>query len=578
MRNSQPTAPDATLPILLVAGFLGAGKTTLMRALIGDAFARGIRVGVIVNEFGVADVDSNLLAEADAEMLDASRAVAPVAAGKKSSSTLWPTPDVLPRQSRRRPFGRGFGRMFGRRRSGDHARCRDRRRIVAAGARRRSGRGCRCFAFAANARGGRTVAVDAAPNRPGRLAGFEQVRLGGEIQSLENRRQSGEAALQISEEFLRECNAGGRIERATKGAFDFAPLWGDALHGAERERAQTALEAAPHAHYQTVNVPVPKALERAKFEASLAALPPQVWRAKGFVRLRENGEERLYVMQFVGGELGGLSGEETHAQWEIAPFDWPADRASQPALDAGFYRAATRPRVARTRFRRTRNHEVIIETPADIACAPSAFATRFSWARTTAARNNSAGCGARTCATPPGNLLLQYGFDRARPPQGVIGASAYQLRLLPDECPRERVIALWGFGFWYGELDESGERGIFIGRAAFEPRWSAHITPPGNAWSPAPIHAATRPPHSKLERQQARVLLKGALNWIAHYESWALAHLGETERCRQLQAWPQSSARIVPPGEFARAWAALAGRLDEPAKSQAQPSSVAEIL
>ncbi len=75
-----------------------------------------------------------------------------------------------------------------------------------------------------------------------------------------------------------------------------------------------------------------------------------------------------------------------------------------------------------------------------------------------------------------GNLLLAYGFDRARPPQNVIGASAYQLRLLADEThPRERVIALWGFGIWDGEWAQDGSEigGIFIGRADFEPRWSA---------------------------------------------------------------------------------------------------------
>ena len=161
-----------------------------------------------------------------------------------------------------------------------------------------------------------------------------------------------------------------------------------------------------------------------------------------------------------------------------------------------------------------------------------------------------------------GNLLLNYGFDRARPPQEIVGASAYQLHLLADEiCPHERVIALWGFGFWFGKLDENGEGGIFIGRSAFEPRWSARALPPQNAWSPAPMNAATAPPHSKFERQQTRVLLRGALDWIAHYESWASGQLGQAERARQLEAWPQSGARTVPSDEFVGAWAALAGRL-----------------
>ncbi len=61
--NNQP------IPVLLVSGFLGAGKTTLMRHLIMDAHARGLKISVIVNEFGQADIDSHILKEADAELI-----------------------------------------------------------------------------------------------------------------------------------------------------------------------------------------------------------------------------------------------------------------------------------------------------------------------------------------------------------------------------------------------------------------------------------------------------------------------------------------------------------------------------
>ena len=169
---------------------------------------------------------------------------------------------------------------------------------------------------------------------------------------------------------------------------------------------------------------------------------------------------------------------------------------------------------------------------------------------------------------PGGNLLLNYGFDRARPPQGTVGASAYQLRLLADEThPRERLVALWGFGLWYGEwaLDANGNLSeigaIFLGRAEFEPRWSARVLPPSNVWSPSPLCAATRTPDSRAARRQSRLLLAGALRWIADYESWALGRLGQAERARQLDAWKQTRATPTPPAEFAPAWRALAGRL-----------------
>jgi G3E family GTPase len=55
------------VPILLVGGFLGSGKTTLMRRLIVDAQQRGLKIAVIVNEFGATDIDSNILRELERE-------------------------------------------------------------------------------------------------------------------------------------------------------------------------------------------------------------------------------------------------------------------------------------------------------------------------------------------------------------------------------------------------------------------------------------------------------------------------------------------------------------------------------
>lgn len=163
-----------------------------------------------------------------------------------------------------------------------------------------------------------------------------------------------------------------------------------------------------------------------------------------------------------------------------------------------------------------------------------------------------------------GNLLLQYGFDRARPPQKIVGASAYQVRLLPDEHhAHERVVALWGFGLWYGEWAPDGNEigGIFIGRGNFEPCWSARALPPQSAWSPAPIHAATGAPQGWNERRLARALLGGALAWIADYEDWALARHGHAERIRHLEAWQSGRRAPIAPDELAGAWRAMAGRL-----------------
>ncbi len=54
------------VPIVLVSGFLGSGKTTLVRHLLADARRRGLRAAVISNELGELGIDLSLLANDDA--------------------------------------------------------------------------------------------------------------------------------------------------------------------------------------------------------------------------------------------------------------------------------------------------------------------------------------------------------------------------------------------------------------------------------------------------------------------------------------------------------------------------------
>ncbi|MFI5314498.1 MAG: CobW family GTP-binding protein [Myxococcota bacterium] len=49
------------VPALVVSGFLGSGKTTLVRHLLADAQARGLRLAIVSNEFGEVGIDRALL-------------------------------------------------------------------------------------------------------------------------------------------------------------------------------------------------------------------------------------------------------------------------------------------------------------------------------------------------------------------------------------------------------------------------------------------------------------------------------------------------------------------------------------
>ncbi len=58
---AAPAGVTKRIPALVVSGFLGSGKTTLVRRVLDDAQQGGVRAALISNEFGELGIDKALL-------------------------------------------------------------------------------------------------------------------------------------------------------------------------------------------------------------------------------------------------------------------------------------------------------------------------------------------------------------------------------------------------------------------------------------------------------------------------------------------------------------------------------------
>lgn len=173
------------------------------------------------------------------------------------------------------------------------------------------------------------------------------------------------------------------------------------------------------------------------------------------------------------------------------------------------------------------------------------------WLRGAELMHQQCWCWGQDVRRPEGNLLLEYGFERSRPPEGVSGSSRYTLH-------RDGAnLALWGFGAGYAV---EGCGGIYVNRYCFVPRWLADRAALDPVWR-AEQMASLRRPFTRREIRRSRRLLRSLIRWIATYERWVESACGPHYRARTLASWHRTS---IPAACLALEWELLARHVEEP--------------
>ena len=299
--------PFETLPLILVAGFLGAGKTTLMRRLITDGHARGLKLCVVVNEFGAMDVDGHILREASAELMLSIEGGCACCSGQDDfrdtilEIALRPQnekPDVI------------LIEASGLADPGLLLEILSMPELLS----RVSITKIICVADAARA------PEYSQPDFALSNLVTNQLRLADLI--LLNKSDLADAeTLNALQNQFQNLNPHAEVTRAVECEFDTAALWPGVLRAQDNQRPKAKNQSPSHAAH-TIFCPLPHPVERARLEKAFADLPPQVWRAKGFVRLR--GEPGVLLAQFTGGE------KSRKGRFRLAPFHLPFGEAEPP--------------------------------------------------------------------------------------------------------------------------------------------------------------------------------------------------------------------------------------------------------
>jgi len=263
------------LPVILISGFLGAGKTTLVRHLLTSAQEQKIKVALVVNEFGDVDVDSYLLENYGAEF------IASIAGGCACCGGQDDLMETMEEISTRPQSERPDVILIEASGAADPLALID---VITAPSLLNS---VRLAAMVAVADVSRLDDLHGAlgPILQSQLQLADPIIL-NKIDLISNQQNAVST--------IQSFHPDAQILPASQGKIDAQVFWQNALTSSK----VLSTEGHSHSHFacQSVLCPLPHPVSKEKLEAVLNQLSENIFRVKGFVRLR--GKSTLQLLQY----------------------------------------------------------------------------------------------------------------------------------------------------------------------------------------------------------------------------------------------------------------------------------------
>jgi len=301
------------IPLVLIAGFLGAGKTRFLTDVIPLLYARGIRVRVVLNDFENADVDAARLSALDALVTPLNGECVCCGSLRELMDTLRAVPAdpgsvMLIEANGATQADELLGHLTTDRRLSQFALP---LQLTVIDAGRWQKRWWHNALEAAQTRTATHIQLNwTARLSPTRLRAVEEkVRTVAPHADFTTPTRFADAMAKLSSELRETVDRGSAI--ATSAATEHAS---EMAHPQLTSHQSASHQATSHLHpFASASLPLPHVVARDAFLQFVRSLPPEVIRAKGLVRF-DDKPNQMFVWNRVDGRKGvSLDPSSPHA-------------------------------------------------------------------------------------------------------------------------------------------------------------------------------------------------------------------------------------------------------------------------